>query len=255
MYGTVYLVGAGPGDPKLITVKGLECIQQADVIAYDRLVNKALLAHAKAGAELIYCGKEPGRHHFIQEEIHQLLIEKAKEGKTVTRLKGGDPFVFGRGAEEAEVLRAEGIRYEVVPGITAGIAAPAYAGISVTHRELASSFAIITGHGRDATGQDTIKWEQIATGIDTLAFYMGVGNLRYITGQLMTHGRAGTTPVAIIEKGTTAEQRTITSTLEHIADEAVAQHIKNPALVLVGEVACLHETLAWVEEEEKYVHH
>lgn len=255
MYGTVYLVGAGPGDPKLITVKGLECIQQADVIAYDRLVNKELLAQAKPDAELIYCGKEPGRHHFIQEEIHQLLVEKAKEGKTVTRLKGGDPFVFGRGAEEAEVLRAAGIRYEVVPGITAGIAAPAYAGISVTHREMASSFAIITGHGRDSKGQDTIKWEHIATGIDTLAFYMGVGNLRYIADQLMTYGRPRTTPVAIIEKGTTAQQRTITATLETIADEAVTEQIKNPAMVLVGEVASLHDTLAWVEEEAQYVNH
>lgn len=255
MYGKVYLVGAGPGDLKLITVKGLECVQEADVIAYDRLVNKELLKYAKPGAELIYCGKEPGRHHFIQEEIHALLVEKAKEGKVVTRLKGGDPFVFGRGAEEALILRQEQIPYEVVPGITAGIAAPAYAGISVTHREMASSFAIITGHGRDSKGQDTIQWEHIATGIDTLAFYMGVGNLRYISEQLIKHGRPATTPVAIIEKGTTAEQRTIVSTLECIADEAVEQNIKNPAMVLIGEVASLHETLAWVEEEQQYVSH
>lgn len=254
MYGKVYLVGAGPGDPKLITLKGLECIQQADVIAYDRLVNQKLLTYAKPNAEMIYCGKEPGRHHFIQEEIHHLLVEKAKQGKMVTRLKGGDPFVFGRGAEEASVLREANIAYEVVPGITAGIAAPAYAGISVTHREYASSFAIITGHGRDEKGQDTVQWDKVATGIDTLAFYMGIGNLQYIANQLMKHGRSSDTAVAIIEKGTTAEQRTILSTLENIAEEAVLQNIKNPALILVGQVANLHETLAWIEEEQHVSH-
>ena len=175
MTGKVYLVGAGPGDPKLITVKGLECIQQADVILYDRLVNKALLEHAKPTAELIFCGKSPGKHHLIQDEIHELLVEKAGQGKVVTRLKGGDPCVFGRGAEEAEVCANANIPFEFVPGITAGIAAPQYAGIPVTHRDHAASFAIVTGHGRAEKGQDYLNWEALATGIDTIAFYMSVG--------------------------------------------------------------------------------
>lgn len=152
--GIVYIVGAGPGDPKLITVYGLECIQKGDIIAYDRLVNPALLDFAKKDAELVYCGKLPGKHHLIQDEINALLVEKAQQGKIVTRLKGGDPFVFGRGAEEAEILKNHGIAYEIVPGITAGIAAPAYAGIPVTHRDFATSFALVTGHGREEKGQD-----------------------------------------------------------------------------------------------------
>lgn len=184
--GIVYLVGAGPGDPKLITVYGLECIQKADVIAYDRLVNPKLLDFAKKDAELVYCGKLPGKHHLIQDEINALLVERAQEGKVVTRLKGGDPFVFGRGAEEAEILKNHGIPYEVVPGITAGIAAPAYAGIPVTHRDFATSFALVTGHGREEKGQDFLNWPALATGIDTVAFYMSVGNIAYIAKSLLT---------------------------------------------------------------------
>lgn len=247
MKGKVYLVGAGPGDPKLITVYGLECIQKADVIAYDRLVNPDLLQHAKAGAELIYCGKLPGKHHFIQEEIHRLLVEKALEGKTVTRLKGGDPCVFGRGAEEAEALVAYGIPYEFVPGITAGIAAPAYAGIPVTHREHATSFAIVTGHGRAEKGRDFLNWSALATGIDTVAFYMSIGNLSYISEQLIAHGRPATTPVAVIEWGTTKNQRTITGSLEHIASMVENEHFSNPSMVLVGEVVQLRDKIKWYE--------
>jgi uroporphyrin-III C-methyltransferase len=158
-YGKVYIVGAGPGDEKLITVYGLECIQQADVIIYDRLINKNLLKYAKSNAELIYCGKEPGKHALIQERIHELLVEKAKQRKIVTRLKGGDPCVFGRAGEEAEVLAHHGIPFEIVPGVTAGIAAAAYAGIPVTHREYAASFTIVTGHGRQEKGDDCLNWE------------------------------------------------------------------------------------------------
>lgn len=247
--GIVYLVGAGPGDPKLITVYGLECIQKADVIAYDRLVNQDLLKHAKEDAELIYCGKLPGKHALIQEEINQLLVDKAKEGKVVTRLKGGDPCVFGRGGEEAQVLASYGLKYEIVPGITAGIAAPAYAGIPVTHRDHASSFAIVTAHGRESKGTDTIRWDVLANGIDTIAFYMGVGNLHHITTQLMKHGRSQATPVAIIEWGTTKQQRTITGTLETIEEIANNENITHPSIVLVGEVVNLRESIKWVEEQ------
>ena len=183
MSGFVYIVGAGPGDPKLLTIRGLECIQQADVILYDRLVNAELLKHAKADAELIYCGKEPGRHGLIQDEIHRVLVEQANLGKQVLRLKGGDPFVFGRGAEEAAILRQADIPFEIVPGITAGIAAPAYAGIPVTHRDHAASFAIVTGHGRPEKEQDFLNWSALAQ-IDTVAFYMSIGNIAHIIEKL-----------------------------------------------------------------------
>ena len=246
--GTVYLVGAGPGDPKLLTVYGLECIQKSDVIAYDRLVNPKLLEYAKDTAELIFCGKLPGKHHLIQDEIHTLLVNKAMEGKTVTRLKGGDPFVFGRGGEEAEVLAKHGIPYEVVPGVTAGIAASAYAGIPVTHRDFATSFAIVTGHGRADKGADHLNWPALATGIDTIAFYMGVGNLAYICQQLIAHGRKAETPVAIIERGTTENQRTVVGTLETINDLAEQENIQNPSMVLVGEVVQMREKIKWYEK-------
>ncbi len=246
--GKVYLVGAGPGDPKLLTIYGLECIQKSDVIAYDRLVNPKILEYAKDSAELIYCGKSPGKHHLIQDEIHTLLVNKAMEGKTVTRLKGGDPNVFGRVGEEAEVLAEQGIHYEIVPGVTAGIAAPAYAGIPVTHRNYASSFAIVTGHGRNYKGEDHLNWPALATGIDTVAFYMGVGNLGYICKQLIAHGRNAKTPVAIIEWGTTEKQRTFTGTLETITDLAEKENIQNPAMLLVGEVVQLREKIKWYEK-------
>lgn len=245
--GKVYLVGAGPGDPKLLTLYGLECIQKADVIAYDRLVNPKLLEYAKPEAELIYCGKSPGKHQLIQEEIHTLLVDKSLDGKIVTRLKGGDPCVFGRVGEEAEILREHGIEYEIVPGVTAGIAAPAYAGIPVTHRDYASSFAIVTGHGSDLRGKDYLNWPALAKGIDTIAFYMGVSNLDYICKQLITHGRYAKTPVAIIEWGTTEKQRTITGDLENIQDKVKAEQIQNPAMVLVGEVVQLREKIKWYE--------
>jgi uroporphyrin-III C-methyltransferase len=247
--GIVYLVGAGPGDPKLITVYGLECIQKADVIAYDRLVNPKLLEFAKKDAELVYCGKLPGKHHLIQDEIHTLLVEKAQEGKIVTRLKGGDPFVFGRGAEEAEILKNHGIVYEIVPGITAGIAAPAYAGIPVTHRDFATSFALVTGHGREEKGQDFLNWSALATGIDTVAFYMSVGNIAYISKKLIKNGRKPTTPVAVIEWGTTDQQRTITGQLEEIASIIEREGYHNPSMIIVGEVVNVREKIKWFEEQ------
>ncbi|BDH61885.1 uroporphyrin-III C-methyltransferase [Lysinibacillus sp. PLM2] len=249
MRGFVYIVGAGPGDPKLLTIRGLECIQQSDVIMYDRLVNPALLNYAKKDAELIYCGKEPGKHGLIQEEIHRVLVEKAEQGYTVTRLKGGDPFVFGRGGEEAAILRQAGIGYEIVPGITAGIAAPAYAGIPVTHRNHATSFAIVTGHGRAEKGKDFLDWASISH-IDTVAFYMSVGNISHITKSLISHGKNSNTPVAVIEWGTTDKQRTIIGTLQTIATDIKKYTIKNPAMILVGDVVSLRQDIAWYQEKE-----
>ncbi len=246
--GKVYLVGAGPGDPKLITVYGLECIQKADVIAYDRLVNPKLLEYASDTAELIYCGKSPGKHHLIQEEIHKLLVKKSLEGKIVTRLKGGDPCVFGRGGEEAEVLERSNIPYEIVPGVTAGIAAPAYAGIPVTHREHASSFAVVTGHGRGNKGEDHLNWYALAQGIDTIAFYMSVGNIDYIAQQLISNGRNPQTPAAVIEWGTTDKQRTFTGKLENMKEIILQEKIQNPAMIIIGEVVRLREKIKWFEQ-------
>lgn len=253
MTGKVFIVGAGPGDPKLITVKGLECIQQADVIAYDRLVNTQLLSYAKPTANLIFCGKSPGLHGLIQDQINELLVSESIKGNTVVRLKGGDPFVFGRGAEEAAILSQNNIPFEIIPGITAGIAAPAYAGIPVTHRDHATSFAIVTGHGREEKGNDFLDWASLATGIDTLAFYMSVGNIQHIVNQLITNGRSKDTPVAVIEWGTTDKQRTITSTLELIPEKIANESIQNPAMILVGEVVSLREQIKWFEALEETI--
>ncbi|MEK3936142.1 uroporphyrinogen-III C-methyltransferase [Sporosarcina sp. FSL W7-1349] len=246
--GQVYLVGAGPGHVKLITVRGLECIQEADVIVYDRLANAELLEHAKPEAELIYCGKLPKHHTLRQEEINDLLVEKASQGLTVTRLKGGDPAVFGRVAEEAAVLKHAGISYEIVPGVTAGIAAPMFAGIPVTHREHSSSFAMITGHLHEGNFVEE-KWKAYATGIDTLVFYMGVQNLSYICSQLVEHGKDETTPVALIEWGTLEKQRTVTGTLETIEGIAAEAAITHPAIIVVGSVVSLRDTIQWFEKE------
>jgi uroporphyrin-III C-methyltransferase len=246
--GKVYLVGAGPGDEKLITVKGLECIQKSDCIVYDRLINSSLLDYAPQYAEKIFCGKFPGKHMLIQEEIHELLVQKASEGKTVTRLKGGDPSVFGRVGEEAVVLKEAGIPFEIVPGITSSIAAAEYAGIPVTHREFASSFALVTGHGREEKGTDFLNWKALATGIDTIAFYMGVGNLENICKKLIEFGKPSDTPVAIIENGTTIDQRTITGTLQTIYIRAMEEKITNPAMIIVGNVVKVREKASWYED-------
>jgi uroporphyrin-III C-methyltransferase len=246
--GKVYLVGAGPGDPKLLTLYGLECIQMADVISYDRLVNKELLKHAKKDCELIYSGKRPGKHHLIQDEINQLLVDHAMKGKIVTRLKGGDPFVFGRGGEEAAFLARHGIPFEVVPGVTAGIAASAYAGIPVTHRDYATSFAMVTAHGCVEKGSEFLNWEALAKGIDTIAFYMGVNNLSTICRNLIFHGKKATTPVAVIHWGTTSVQRTVTGTLETIEEIVSKGQISHPSIILVGEVVQMREKIHWFEE-------
>lgn len=247
--GIVYLVGAGPGDPGLITVKGLECIRRAEVLVYDRLASESLLSFAPAHCELIYVGKLPDRHTLRQEEISRLLVDSALEGKTVTRLKGGDPFVFGRGGEEAELLAKHGVPFEVVPGITSAVAVPAYAGIPVTHRDFTSGFAVITGHEEPGKEKSAIAWDKISTGIGTLVFLMGVGNLPYIVEQLVKNGRSADTPIALIRWGTHQKQRTLTGTLSDIVKKVKEAGFTSPAVTIVGEVVKLRETLRWFENK------
>ena len=241
----VYLVGSGPGDPGLITVKGLECIKKANVIVYDYLVNYSLLKNARDDAEIIYVGKKGNQHTMEQDDINQLLVDKAMENKIVTRLKGGDPYVFGRGGEEALVLKEHNIPFEVVPGITAAIATPNYAGIPVTHRACTSTFGLITGHEDPTKDQSDIDWEKLSTGLGTLTFYMGIKNLPNIVSQLVKHGRSKDTPVAVIRWGTTTAQETVTGTLSNIVEKA--KTIKPPAITIVGEVVNLREHLNWFE--------
>jgi uroporphyrinogen III methyltransferase/synthase len=245
--GKVYLVGAGPGDPRLITVEGLRRLKEADVVVHDRLVSGALLKEARADAELIFVGKVAGESHD-QEAINRLLIEKAREGKRVVRLKGGDPFVFGRGGEEAEALRAAGIAFEVVPGVTSALAVPAYAGIPVTHRGLASTFAVITGHEDPEKPESSIDWAKLATAVDTLVFLMGTKTLSEIVEKLVANGRAAETPVAVIRWGTTPEQRTVVGTLADIVSRVEAAGITPPAIAVVGEVVRMRDTLSWFED-------
>ncbi|NLJ77418.1 MAG: uroporphyrinogen-III C-methyltransferase [Peptococcaceae bacterium] len=245
--GVVYLVGAGPGDPKLITVKGLECIQKSDVIIYDRLVDKKILSFAGPGTELIYAGKSPGCHTLGQMDINRLLIEKALNGKIITRLKGGDPFLFGRGGEEAESLAEAGVPFEIVPGVTSAIAAAAYAGIPVTHRDYTSTLAMITGNEDPLKGDPSIDWPKISTGAGTLVFLMGMANLPHITKQLIENGRSPQTPAAVVRWGTTPKQRTLIGTLADISEQAVNAGLTNPALIIIGEVVSLREKLNWYE--------
>ena len=245
--GKVYLVGAGPGDPALVTVKGLECLRKADVIIYDRLIDDSLLEETSHDAEKIYVGKGRGCHAVEQKEINLLIVGKACEGKSVVRLKGGDPFVLGRGGEEAEVLAANKIPFEVVPGVSSAYAVPAYAGIPVTHRSLASSFTVITGHEDPEKGKSTIFWDKLSTGSDTLVFLMGMANLAHIVKQLTDNGRSPSTPVAVISHGTSPKQRTIVGTLENIVARAKKENFEPPAVIVVGEVVRLREQLRWFD--------
>lgn len=247
MNGKVYLVGAGPGDPGLISVKGKECITRADVLVYDYLASPTLLAHADASAEMIYVGKKGGDHTMTQDEINALLVREAGSGRTVTRLKGGDPFIFGRGGEEAEVLIQAGIPFEIVPGVTSAIAAPAYAGIPLTHRKFTSTLAFITGHEDPGKETSSINWEALAKGIGTLVFLMGVRNLPHITRRLMDHGRPPDTPVALVRWGTTPSQQTVTGTLETIAEDVKAAGLTSPSVIVVGDVVTLRESMKWFE--------
>ena len=248
----MFLVGAGPGDVGLITVKGLEAIKQAEVILYDRLANPKLLEFAPGDCELIYCGKLPDRHILRQENINDLLVEKGLEGKIVVRLKGGDPGVFGRVGEEAAALAQYQIPFEIVPGISSGIAAPLYAGIPVTHREHAESFAVVTAHDKSQNGKPKLDWEGLARGVDTIAFYMGVGNLPFICENLMTHGKPATTPVILIQWGTFGRQKTLQGTLADISEKVLEAKFSNPAIILVGEVISLREKISWFEKKPLY---
>jgi uroporphyrinogen III methyltransferase / synthase len=245
--GTVYLVGAGPGDPGLLTVRAAELIARADVILHDRLIPAEALAGARPGAQLVYVGKKGGGRQVPQEDTHELLLEHARAGRTVVRLKGGDPFVFGRGGEEALVCLEAGIPLEVVPGITAGVAAPAYAGIPVTHRELASGVAFVTGHEDASKPESVLDWPALAAFPGTLVFYMGVRALPRIAEQLVAGGRTADEPVAVVERGTLPGQRTLVATLGDVAERAAAEGIQAPAITLVGPVAGLREQLAWLE--------
>ena len=248
MKAKVYLVGAGPGDPGLITLKGRECIQNADVVIYDYLASPALLKHAPTTAELIYVGKKGGDHTLTQDEINSLIVDKAKAGGVVTRLKGGDPFIFGRGGEEAEVLLKAGIPFEIVPGVTSAIAAAAYAGIPLTHRQLTSTLAFVTGHEDPNKKETSINWSSLAAGIGTLVFFMGVKNLPNISKQLIDHGKSLDTPVALIRWGTTSHQKTVTGTLGTIVEKARAAGLKAPAIIVVGDVVKLRQSLKWFED-------
>jgi uroporphyrin-III C-methyltransferase/precorrin-2 dehydrogenase/sirohydrochlorin ferrochelatase len=244
----VFLVGAGPGDPDLLTLKGKRCLESSDVVVYDALVDRRILDHCRSGATLIYAGKRHGRHSRSQAEINTILVNEARAGRTVTRLKGGDPFVFSRGGEEAQALADAGIAYEIVPGVSAGIGVPIYAGIPLTHRDLSSEVTFLTGHESDGKKEPTIKWERHARGSGTLVIFMGLRNLRNIADALIDHGRDRNCPVAVIQSGTTQSQITVVGTLEDIADRVEAVGLEPPALVVVGEVVRLRERLHWFHE-------
>ena len=247
MTGKVFLIGAGPGDPGLLTVRAADLIAHADFIAIDALVSDAIADRAPKSAEVVYVGKRASKHALPQDKINQLLIDEAKKGKLVVRLKGGDPFVFGRGGEEAEELSAAGVAFEIVPGISSALAGPAYAGIPVTHRSYATSLTLVTGHEADAsTG---IKWEALAQLDGTIVFLMGFGNLAAITQNLTANGVSPNRPVAVISKATTPEQRTVTGTLATIEEKVADAKLPTPALIIVGEVVRLHDLINWFESK------
>lgn len=245
MTGKVYLVGAGPGDPGLLTLRGRQCLEEADVVVYDALVDKRLLEHLRPGAEAIYAGKREGHHSRPQEEINALLIGRARAGQVVARLKGGDPFVFGRGGEEAQALAAAGIPFEVVPGVSAGWAVPAYAGIPLTHRAVGPDVTFVTGH----EGRDTprVRWDLLA-GASTVVFFMGLTNLPRIVERLVGHGRDPATPTAVIAAGTTERQTTVVAPLGEIVAAVRARGLAPPALIVVGEAVRLRDELRWWPE-------
>lgn len=252
--GIVYIVGAGPGDIGLITVKGMNCLQKAEVVVYDYHLNAQILNYVKQEAEFIYAGKRGGRHTMTQDEINSVLVSKAKEGKVICRLKGGDPFVFGRGGEEAELLVRNGINFEIVPGVSSAVAAPAYAGIPLTHRLYSSSFAVIPGYEDTTKEESAIDWTKLSTGVGTLVVLMAVKNLDTLVQKLVENGRSPETPVAVVRWGTRPDQKTIVSTLGNIVSEVKEREIMPPAVVVVGEVVRLRETLRWYEDKVLFGH-
>jgi uroporphyrin-III C-methyltransferase len=247
-YGKVYLVGAGPGDPQLLTIKAVKALKEADVVIYDRLgVGAEVLCLAPDNAERIFVGKRTGLHEVPQDKITELIVEKAKQGGNIVRLKGGDPFIFGRGGEEAEALVEAGIEFEVIPGISSSVAAPMYAGIPLTHRDYAASVAIITGH-RAGDAEKPVDWVKIANAVDTMVILMGVESLEGIVSKLLAGGISPNRPVAMVESGTLPQQRTLIATLGTVVKEAEAQQIKPPSVILIGEVANLGRKLAWFKQ-------
>jgi uroporphyrin-III C-methyltransferase len=253
--GKVFLVGAGPGDPELITLKGLRCLHQAQVVVYDRLICPDLLDEAPSQATRVFVGKEPGRHSMQQEEINILLINYARQGRRVVRLKGGDPFVFGRGGEEALALADAGIPFEIVPGVSSAIAVPAYAGIPVTHRELATSFTVVTGHEQQSSISSSVNWAALAALGGTLVIMMGVETLPHITQSLLAGGLLPSTPAAVIQQGTVPQQRIVTDTLVNIAESARTAKITSPAVTIIGATVTLGASLAWFDTVHPYISH
>lgn len=247
--GKVYLIGAGPGDPGLLGLKAKECLETADAVVYDRLADPRIIEFCRKDAEMIYVGKASANHTMRQPDINKLLVKLAAEGKTVARLKGGDPFVFGRGGEEAIELLEAGLPFEFVPGVTSAIAVAEYAGIPVTHRHVATSFAVITGHEDPTKGESTINWKGLATAVDTLVFLMGVENIERISSQLIANGRSADCPAAVIRWGTRPEQRTLITTVGKAAADVKATGMKPPAIFLVGEVVKLREQLQWFDNK------
>ena len=241
----VALVGAGPGDPELMTVRGLALLRRADVVVYDRLVDPRLLDEARPDAIRVFVGKASGAHTLPQREINALLVRHAVRGRRVVRLKGGDPFVFGRGGEEADALAAAGIPFEVVPGVSSAVAVPAYAGIPVTHRGTASSFAVVTGHEDEAKGEASVDWARLATAVDTLVVLMGTRSLPQIARALLDAGRRPDTPVALVRWGTTDAQETVVGRLDEIATLPAAVRLAPPVVIVIGDVVALRERLAW----------